>query len=108
MDDSTALCALKYLRSRGIRVPQDIAVIGFDDILLGLGAGLTTYNFNISAVVRAMLDHVFGGPMTRRGKGPIEIPGVIIERASTGKAGHSNYGNRTTIRSAESSPILTK
>lgn len=32
MNDALALGALKALRSRGLRVPQDIAVIGFDDI----------------------------------------------------------------------------
>jgi LacI family transcriptional regulator len=40
--DLMALGALSVLRSRGIRVPEDIAVVGFDDSPPALEAGLTT------------------------------------------------------------------
>ena len=32
-NDLSALVALKYLQERGVRVPEDVAIVGFDDIL---------------------------------------------------------------------------
>lgn len=86
--DDVALCALDFLRSRGVRVPRSISVIGFDDRLDSLPAGLTSYNFNAPAVLVAMLDHVLGGRMLKgtRDAEPIEVPGLIVERASTARA----------------------
>jgi DNA-binding transcriptional regulator YhcF (GntR family) len=85
VNDSLALSCLKYLHAKGIRVPQDLSVIGFDDITESLTEGLTSYNFNITATIAAMLDHISSGKITQpiSGNAPIEIPGMIVERAST-------------------------
>lgn len=40
--DTQALGALKAARQRGVRVPQDIAIIGFDDLDIAAYVGLTT------------------------------------------------------------------
>jgi len=40
--DSTALCVLAVARSMGLRVPEDLSVVGFDDLWAADAAGLTT------------------------------------------------------------------
>ncbi|MGB4976156.1 MAG: substrate-binding domain-containing protein, partial [Anaerolineae bacterium] len=40
--DTQALGALKAARDRGLRVPHDVAIIGFDDLDLADYIGLTT------------------------------------------------------------------
>jgi DNA-binding GntR family transcriptional regulator len=87
INDFVALSALKYLHANNVRVPQDISLIGFDDNIESLAAGLSSYNFNIPAAVTATLDHIMGGRMTRSQSidKPVEIPGVIMERTTTRK-----------------------
>jgi LacI family transcriptional regulator len=40
--DATALCVLGEARARGVSVPDDMSVIGFDDLWAAFAAGLTT------------------------------------------------------------------
>ena len=42
MSDQLALGALEAIRERGLRVPEDISVVGFDDIPAAAGAHLST------------------------------------------------------------------
>ncbi len=91
--DSLAIGALSVLADAGIRVPQDVAVAGFDDVVHGEFANppLTTVSFNrrtmaeqaVSMLTRRMNDR----------DSPAETSIVeyrIIERAST--LGHRNVG----------------
>lgn len=85
-DDDTALPCLAFLRERGVKVPDRLSVAGFDD---GVGSSLqklTSYNYNGSAYMRAMLAHVLapgspesGGPA----HGPIELAGTVVQRRTT-------------------------
>jgi len=84
-NDTIALGALDFLKSKGVEVPKTISVIGFDDTIEGLGRGLTSYNFNIPAIIDAILAYLLF-PMRKLKKGPpdiVEIPGKIMEREST-------------------------
>lgn len=86
-NDVVGLKAMEFLRERGISVPRDISVVGFDNRPEASAAGLTSYDHNGSGLVRAMLDCILGGPLwsrTHRSRGDIEVPGSVIERASTG------------------------
>lgn len=40
--DMQALGAIRAVRQAGLRVPEDVAIVGFDDVELSLSAGLTT------------------------------------------------------------------
>jgi LacI family transcriptional regulator len=40
--DATALCVLGAARAQGVSVPDDMSVIGFDDLWAAFAAGLTT------------------------------------------------------------------
>jgi hypothetical protein len=85
-NDRVALIALEYLASRGIRVPAELSVVGFDDLPSAYTAGLTSYNHNSQDAVQAALNHVFSA---RRGapraidSGPITIEGYISVRNTT-------------------------
>ncbi len=88
-NDPTALVCLSYLASRGVRVPQEISLVGFDDGNLALVNNLTSYNFNCRTVMLAALQHILSPPPPRPGHlGPerVEIEGYIAQRATVGPA----------------------
>ncbi|GHD69161.1 LacI family DNA-binding transcriptional regulator [Jeongeupia chitinilytica] len=55
-NDTAALVALQVCRDTGLRVPDDIAVAGFDDIAGAAGAGLTTLAVDKAALGRAGIE----------------------------------------------------
>ncbi|MBD3347129.1 MAG: GntR family transcriptional regulator [Chitinivibrionales bacterium] len=86
-NDTVALAAIEYLDLNEIEVPESISLISFDDTWESLRQGITSYNFNMQAVVHTMLGYVLN---TRSVKSmgfyrPVEIEGMIIERMTTGK-----------------------
>ena len=90
-DDMTALGALRALKHKGLRVPEDCSVIGFDDVAqAGLSApSLTTVRQPMEAMgsisVGIMLDAIKAvdqkrdAPVIRR-----KIPAELVVRESTG------------------------
>jgi DNA-binding GntR family transcriptional regulator len=85
INDELALMALRYLRRNGVSVPGDLSVAAFDDSVEAFAAGLTSYNFNVAGLARAMLDYLLsrkpaaGAVRSERG---LEIPGVVMARSS--------------------------
>lgn len=63
-NDNMAIGALQALRARGLRVPDDVAVAGFDDIPMARHLGLTTVCVRISHLgqegLSALLDMIEG------------------------------------------------
>jgi hypothetical protein len=88
-NDTTAVLCLTLLETRGIRVPQDISVVGFDDEKFALVNNLTSYNFNCRAVILAALRHLLE-PSRSANTGPVkksvEIQGYVVQRGTTGPA----------------------
>lgn len=87
-NDETALVAFEFLRSRGISVPGKISVVGFDDSEIASHNGLTSYNFNEPALVKAMVRYLLDAPVDRRPsrtrQTPIErVSGFVTARNST-------------------------
>jgi DNA-binding transcriptional regulator YhcF (GntR family) len=82
-NDYIGMHVLGYCRRRGIDVPQDMSIFSFDDIPEAALYRLTTYNFNIGAIIRNALAYVLG---LSREKGITyeEIRGMIIKRGTTG------------------------
>jgi len=85
MNDCAAMIAMGFLRARGIDVPGRIGVVGFDNTFEAFSHGLTSYDFNMPALVRAMLDHILRPPS---GPGttplpPLEVSGEVFVRGST-------------------------
>ncbi len=83
--DLIAIGALRALAQAGVRVPQDVAVMGFDDIPVAALASppLTTIMQNVSgagdALLEALLAQIEGRPPVSR-----ELPARLVLRASTG------------------------
>ncbi|MBD3321585.1 MAG: GntR family transcriptional regulator [Chitinivibrionales bacterium] len=86
--DFLGTIAQDYLHETGDAVPDDISVLSFDDSYRALRNSLTSYNFNIPAVVNAMLGFVTNSSSSKiAAKNRIvEIEGVIVERGSAGPA----------------------
>ncbi|MBD3239170.1 MAG: GntR family transcriptional regulator [Chitinivibrionales bacterium] len=82
--DSIALLCLDYLRHRGIPVPSRLSIVGFDDGIDAFLHRITTYNFNGSAAIRAMLAHILDFPRTGRERQPavVTFDGFVAERST--------------------------
>ncbi|MBD3239585.1 MAG: GntR family transcriptional regulator, partial [Chitinivibrionales bacterium] len=77
--DYFGFMAYDYLESMGKEVPRDIAVAAFDDSYAAFINGLTSYNFNGPAYMRAMLRHIVQPLVSGgwRGGAPVEIEGHV-------------------------------
>jgi DNA-binding LacI/PurR family transcriptional regulator len=85
-NDLMASGALAVLHERGRRVPQDVAVVGFDDIesvALDTTPPLTTIRQDVEEIGREMtrllLRHLTDGP---DGLAPVLLPTCLVRRAS--------------------------
>jgi DNA-binding LacI/PurR family transcriptional regulator len=84
-NDYIALHALSYLEKKGIAVPQQIGVVGFDDCEDAINYELTSYNFNLPVVARMMVSSVLyprSFPLGNEGN-RYEVDGVVRERRSS-------------------------
>ncbi len=89
VNDITAVGALHELRSRGLRVPEDVSVTGFDNVKLSefCYPTLTTVHIPRDRIGRIICETLIPGP----GKIAIADPEIVIEpefmlRDSTGPA----------------------
>jgi LacI family transcriptional regulator len=98
-NDSMALAALRALKEQGLRVPEDVALVGYDDIPAAAAADppLTTVRQPIrrlgevaAQTLLALIDDPSGAQ--RR----IILPTELIVRASCGSTGN---GDRNPVRS---------
>lgn len=81
-NDNMALAAIEALRKAGKRVPDDVAVAGFDDIPLAQHLGITTVRVRIAELgeraVARLLDELKGGT----GGDELHAPELVV-RSST-------------------------
>jgi LacI family transcriptional regulator len=90
-NDLMAVGVLDRLRQRGVRVPHDVSVTGFDDVpISGLASPtLTTVSFPRVQMGRAsvdlLIDEVLGNADNAANANPIrEMPVALVVRESTG------------------------
>jgi DNA-binding LacI/PurR family transcriptional regulator len=90
--DSTALAVIGALWQRGIRVPHDVAVAGFDDLVEGRHAAppLTTVGFDKRFFAERAID-LLVSRISHRDTPPVRVivPHSIVARASTAAHGSS-------------------
>jgi LacI family transcriptional regulator len=85
-NDTLGLEALRFLRSRRVRVPLDISVVGFDNSDRALLAGLTSYSFVSPTAMRRVLQSVIApnAVIARESLvSPVELDGVVKPRGSS-------------------------
>ena len=87
--DLMALGAIRAVRARGLRVPEDVSVVGYDDssLIAFTDPPLTTVRQSVQAMgaaaVRALIDEISGVPAPRAEY--IFRPELVV-RSSTGSA----------------------
>ncbi|WP_449372888.1 LacI family DNA-binding transcriptional regulator [Arthrobacter psychrolactophilus] len=81
-NDVMALGAMTALRSRGLRIPEDAQVAGFDDIptLRDHFPGLTTYRLPLEEIGRIAAQLA----LTRVAQAPQDVTGSVVLRESAG------------------------
>jgi len=85
--DYIAMAVFKAIQQRGLRVPQDIAMIGYDDIELDLFmpvelSSVCTNNYKIGEISARIIYDLLQNPDA--GVQQIVLPPLLIERESSG------------------------
>jgi LacI family transcriptional regulator len=91
-DDEAAVGALQALQQRGMRVPEDVAVVGFDDQNLAavINPPLTTVHTPTAEVGRAAAQQLLRLIRTEQADLLTLLPTEIVIRRSCGCNGHRN------------------
>ena len=86
--DLIAIGAIKALRENDLRVPQDIAIVGFDDIPTAehLAPSLTTIRQDTYAAGQALVDSVLA-LINEQDIGSSLLPTTLVVRDSCGTRG---------------------
>jgi DNA-binding LacI/PurR family transcriptional regulator len=84
-NDLTAIGALRSIHRAGLRVPEDISIIGFDDILLAqfTDPPLTTVRLSRTEIARCSFHSLLASIEGKRGGGEIVIDTSLVIREST-------------------------
>ena len=88
-NDAIAQSLMELLSARGVKVPEHLTLVGFDDTNREHNQFLTSYNHNIPAAAGAMLTHVVHwSPVKRRLSATpvVEMPGYVVPRRSSAPA----------------------
>ena len=86
MSDTMALGAIRAIRDRGLRVPEDISVVGFDGIELGnyMSPKLTTIRQDREIIAKRSVEILLGNIVGLSGAVHETVPFQVIEGESAG------------------------
>jgi LacI family transcriptional regulator len=96
-NDNMAIGCMGAAREKGLRIPEDMSIIGFDDIPMAAATqpGLTTLRQPVQAMAQAAVQELMRRIQNQPGRRQsIEFPSEFIIRGSTGPAD----GKRTRAR----------
>ena len=81
MSDRIAMLAMEWLGGRGLRVPEDVSVVGFDGVPEAAMARppLTTVQQPLGEIAQRAVTAILDGPVERQ-----EVPLALVVRASSG------------------------
>jgi DNA-binding LacI/PurR family transcriptional regulator len=84
-NDMSALGAMRELRSAGLRVPDDVSLVGFDDLYISqyLEPPLTTIRQPMRQMGRLAMETLVGLLAGVRSRRRVTVPGELIVRGST-------------------------
>lgn len=83
MSDIQALGAMTAIRNAGLRVPEDISVIGYDNLELSYHTGLTTVNQHLELSGRRSMEYLLQFLNGEAGQSPELPPLEVIPRQTT-------------------------
>lgn len=85
-DDGIAVGALKYARVKGIRVPEELSIAGYNDSILAIGCEpeMTSIDSKLEVLCRTTIDHMIcllerGGQIDTY----VSVPCEIVKRCTT-------------------------
>jgi LacI family transcriptional regulator len=81
-----AIGALESLRAAGKQVPEDVAVIGFDDIPLARHMGVATVRVRIAELGERALQRLVDGFSKDQGGDELHAPELVIRSTADPKA----------------------
>jgi LacI family transcriptional regulator len=81
-----AIGALEALRYAGKSVPQDVAMVGFDDIPLARHLGITTVRVKIAELGERALQRLVDGFVKDGGGDELHAPELVIRSTTDPKA----------------------
>jgi DNA-binding LacI/PurR family transcriptional regulator len=86
-NDMTALGAMRAVRARGLRVPEDVSVTGFDDLFFAsyLAPALTTVRQPMRRMGQLAMENLFKLMSGQDSVAQIKVDAELIVRGSTGK-----------------------
>jgi DNA-binding LacI/PurR family transcriptional regulator len=81
--DSIAMCAIRALAARGLSVPGDVAVVGYDDVALAaqVTPPLTTVRQDLKQGAEKLVDHLFRRLAGELTESVVMVPELVV-RAS--------------------------
>lgn len=85
--DMLGLLALNWLKQRNIDLPRQLSLVSMDNISEAFGAGLSSFDFDVAAVVSAAVSRIVDtDPRRRAVHQPVEPFGYVSERGTSGPA----------------------
>jgi DNA-binding LacI/PurR family transcriptional regulator/DNA-binding transcriptional regulator YhcF (GntR family) len=82
-DEKCALSAMSFLKQNGKKVPQDIAVIGFENWREAYESQLSTYDFNMPGHIQRALQLIVDERALKNCPVVSEVDGYVVERRTT-------------------------
>lgn len=100
-NDAMALGCMTAIREKGLRIPQDVSVVGFDDMPGAAVAqpGLTTMRHPVAAMAQASVQELMRRIQNQPGRRQrIEFPSEFVVRESTGPGPAAPAAKRSRAR----------
>jgi DNA-binding LacI/PurR family transcriptional regulator len=95
-NDMTALGAMRAIRARGLRVPEDVSVTGFDDLFFAeyLEPQLTTVRQPMRRMGQMAMENLLKLMSGEDSVAQVKVEAELIVRGSTAKANAQGAGRR--------------
>ncbi|MDD5672600.1 MAG: substrate-binding domain-containing protein [Chitinivibrionales bacterium] len=86
-NDHMAYWAVDFLKAHNKKLPDDLSLVGFDDMFYALQNDITSYNFNTPMLVHRIFQYILNPSCEKNANrfALIEIPGHVMLRGSVAK-----------------------
>lgn len=93
-NDQMAIGAMKAILNSGMRIPEDVAVVGFDDLAVSsiVSPSLTTIHYPIYQMGYGAMRNIVDERMGRTVEKKVELPAKLVIRRSTDASKADDWG----------------